>query len=165
MRKWSRFHLRHRDTNEHILASLDIIPPCLVQSMLQEQQHSLLSAFAQDVQQPKNEAVHTKMSNIVAPIIEEIDHSFLCDRSDALCREFLESSKLKAVFVDFPTTAENIAAWMFEKLSDEFVVFKNIHELRVVVQETERTSAEVSGLIRVNVTNVKVLEHQGHMLE
>lgn len=105
------------------------------------------------------------MSNIVSPIIDEIDHSFLCDRSDSLCREFLESSKLKAVFVDFPTTAENIAGWMFEKLSEEFVVFKNIHELRVVVQETERTSAEVSGLIRMSAPNVKVLEHQGHMLE
>ncbi len=105
------------------------------------------------------------MSNIVSPIIEEIDHSFLCDSSDELCRVFLETSKLKAVFVDFSTTAENIAAWMFEKLSDEFVVFKNIHEIRVVVQETERTSAEVSGLIRINIANVKVLEHQGHMLE
>lgn len=105
------------------------------------------------------------MSNIVSPIIEEIDHAFLCDRSDSLCRDFLEESTLKVVFVDFHTTAENIASWMFEKLSNEFVVFKNIDELRIIVQETERTSAEVSGRIRVNAANVKVLEHQGHMLE
>ncbi len=105
------------------------------------------------------------LSSILAPMIEEIDHSFLCDRSDALCRDFLESSKLKAVFVDFPTTAENIAQWFFEKLSDAFVVHKNIHELRIAVAETERTSAEVSGEIRVSIPERRVLEHHSHMTE
>ena len=105
------------------------------------------------------------LSSILAPMIEEIDHSFLCDKSDALCREFLESSKLKAVFVDFPTTAENIAGWFFEKLSDAFVVHKNIRELRVAVAETERTSAEVSGEIRIATPERRVLEHHSHMLE
>lgn len=105
------------------------------------------------------------LTSIVAPMIEEIDHSFLCDRSDKLCSDFLESSKLKAVFVDFPTTAENIAKWFYEKLSDVFVVHKNIRELRVVVAETERTSAEVHGEIRIATPENRVLEHHAHMLE
>lgn len=105
------------------------------------------------------------LTSILAPMIEEIDHSFLCDLSDELCLNFLESAKLKAVFVDFPTTAENIAKWFFEKLSDTFVVHKNIRELRVVVAETERTSAEVNGEIRVSTPEHRVLEHHAHMLE
>lgn len=105
------------------------------------------------------------LSAIVSPLIERLDHAFLCDRSDTVCVGFLEETGLKAVFVDFPTTAENIAAWMFEKLSDDLLVFKNIHGLRIVVQETERTSAEVSGELRVSIPDTRVLEHQGHMLE
>lgn len=105
------------------------------------------------------------LSAIVSPFIEGLDHAFLCDRSDAICVRFLEETGLKANFVDFPTTAENIAAWMFEKLSDDLVVFKNIHELRIVVQETERTSAEVSGELRVSIPDRVVREHQAHMME
>src|SRR5256885_5275357 len=46
------------------------------------------------------------LKQMVDPLVAEIDHSFLCDRADTLIVEFLEQSKLKGVYVDFPTTAE-----------------------------------------------------------
>src|SRR5688500_15815399 len=62
------------------------------------------------------------IKSIVQPFIDEVDHAFLCDASDELIVTFLKQSGLKAVYVDFPTTAENMAAWFFQKLADEFVV-------------------------------------------
>ncbi len=85
------------------------------------------------------------LKKIVDPLVAEIDHAFLCDRSDALIVEFLERSGLKAVYVDFPTTAENLARWFFERLSTVFAPMKHLESLRVRIQETERTFAEVSG--------------------
>jgi 6-pyruvoyltetrahydropterin/6-carboxytetrahydropterin synthase len=93
------------------------------------------------------------LKKMVDPLIAEIDHAFLCDRSDTLIVDFLESSDLKAVYVNFPTTAENLAKWFFERLQALFyqlnngLSMKHLHELRVRIQETERTYAEVSGLL------------------
>jgi 6-pyruvoyltetrahydropterin/6-carboxytetrahydropterin synthase len=85
------------------------------------------------------------LKKMVDPLVAEIDHSFLCDRSDRLIVDFLKSSGLKAIYVDFPTTAENIAKWFFARLSPLFAPMKHLSELRVRIQETERTFAEVSG--------------------
>ena len=103
--------------------------------------------------------------SIVEPFVKEIDHSFLCDRNDAMVKDFLLNSGLKVVFVDFPTTAENIAGWFFERLSGEFMRMKNIRELRIIVSETERTTAEVFGEIRISSLDTRIFEHQAHMLE
>ncbi len=102
--------------------------------------------------------------NIVEPHIKEIDHAFLCDNSDTLVKDFLKSSALKAVYVDFSTTAENIARWFFERLSDHFMMMKNIQGLRIAVSETERTTAEVVGEIRISPLSIPILEHQTHLV-
>jgi 6-pyruvoyltetrahydropterin/6-carboxytetrahydropterin synthase len=94
-----------------------------------------------------------ELKKIVDPLVAEIDHAFLCDRSDTLIVTFLESSGLKAVYVDFPTTAENVAKWFFERLktlfrpSEDVSRMKHLRELRVRIQETERTYAEVWGML------------------
>jgi len=100
--------------------------------------------------------------SIVEPFIKEIDHAFLCDNSDKLIRDFLKGTSLKVVFVDFPTTAENIAQWFFERLADNFMPIKNISGLRIIVSETERTTAEVSGEIRVSPVDTRLFAHQSH---
>ena len=84
-----------------------------------------------------------ELTRIVDPMVAEIDHAFLCDRSDTLIVEFLKQSGLKAVYIDFPSTAENIARWFFERLAITFSSMKHLRELRVRIQETERTYAEV----------------------
>ncbi|MDP4200603.1 MAG: 6-carboxytetrahydropterin synthase [Bacteroidota bacterium] len=85
------------------------------------------------------------LKRMVDPMVAELDHAFLCTRSDVLISDFLRGSGLKAVYVDWPTTAENIARWFFERLSLTFASMKHLRELRVRIQETERTYAEVSG--------------------
>ena len=102
------------------------------------------------------------MVSIVEPFIKEIDHSFLCDRSDTVVKDFLLANGFKAVFVDFPTTAENIAQWFYERLSVQFMVMKNILDLRIIVSETERTTAEVSGEIRISSSDSRLFAHQTH---
>ncbi len=93
------------------------------------------------------------LKQMVDPLVAEIDHAFLCDRTDTLIANFLGSTDLKAVYVDFPTTAENIAKWFFERIKSLFrpsenpAAMKHLCELRVRIQETERTYAEVSGLL------------------
>jgi 6-pyruvoyltetrahydropterin/6-carboxytetrahydropterin synthase len=99
---------------------------------------------------------------IVEPLVKEIDHAFLCDNSDTLIKDFLKGTSLKSVFVDFPTTAENLAEWFFERLSDHFILIKNIHELRIIVSETERTTAEVFGEIRISSVHSHNSHHHVH---
>jgi 6-pyruvoyltetrahydropterin/6-carboxytetrahydropterin synthase len=103
--------------------------------------------------------------HIVEPFVKEIDHAFLCDTSDSLIKDFLKNTSLKTVFVDFPTTAEHIAQWFFERLAEHFMPMKNLRELRIIISETERTTAEVSGEIRVSPLDTRIFEHQAHMLE
>ena len=105
------------------------------------------------------------LKQYIDPLVAEIDHAFLCDESDSLMKDFLQQSGLKVVFVEFPTTAENIARWFYDRLADIFSPMKHIAELRVRVEETERTYAEVSGEIRYNLSERKSFEHQAHMLE
>jgi 6-pyruvoyltetrahydropterin/6-carboxytetrahydropterin synthase len=105
------------------------------------------------------------LSAICEPIVKEIDHAFLCDNSDTEVKTFLIQTRYKAVFVDFPTTAENISAWFYERFANMLMPFKNLRTLRIVVSETERTTAEVTGELRVTPLTSKVLEHQSHMLE
>jgi 6-pyruvoyltetrahydropterin/6-carboxytetrahydropterin synthase len=102
---------------------------------------------------------------ICEPVIKEIDHSFLCDNSDTEVKDFLVKTGYKAVFVDFPTTAENIAAWFYERLSNMLMPYKHLRSLRIVVSETERTTAEVTGELRVSLFDTRILEHQAHMTE
>ena len=105
------------------------------------------------------------LGGICEPMIKEIDHSFLCDNTDEEVKAFLVKTGYKAVFVDFPTTAENIAAWFYERFANLLMPLKNLRTLRVVVSETERTTAEVEGELRITPVASKVLEHQAHMLE
>ena len=108
-----------------------------------------------------------ELSSLVEPLVREVDHAFLCDTSDELMRDFLSATGLKVVFVEFSTTAENIAAWFYERLADMFVPMKHLVELRVRISETERTWAEVKGPLRVAIPRAELLsqEHRGHMLE
>jgi 6-pyruvoyltetrahydropterin/6-carboxytetrahydropterin synthase len=87
------------------------------------------------------------LKKLVDPMIAEIDHAFLCDRSDKVICDFMAHSGLKAVYVDWPSTAENICRWFFERITKTLGPMKHLSELRVRIQETERTYAEVSGTL------------------
>lgn len=96
------------------------------------------------------------LKKLVTPIVERLDHAFICDTSDTMMVEFFQKNPLKVVYVDFPTTAENIAAYFVreiqKKLQEKMIP---ISSLNVRVHETERTFAEV----KVTMSD---LEHQGN---
>ena len=82
------------------------------------------------------------MKALVKPLVDELDHAFLCSNSDEVMKPFLESSKLKAVYVDFFTTAENLSFYFIKKIKEKLVPYKNITALKVRIQETTSSYAE-----------------------
>ncbi len=83
------------------------------------------------------------IEDVVNPLIDEVDHAFMCSNDDAITRQFLIETGLKAVFVDFYSTAENIALYFLNKIREQ-LHHPNLTRLSVRVYETEREFAEVS---------------------
>lgn len=83
------------------------------------------------------------LKKIMDPIIEELDHSFMVNRSDKELIEILDRLKSNKVIVDFDSTAENICLYLLEKVRVSELP-KNIEEVKVRVLETENTYAEES---------------------
>ena len=84
-----------------------------------------------------------ELKKIIQPIIEPIDHCFICDESDAEVKAFLHTHNFKMVVVPFSTTAENIAAYLLEKIWRAFEHHERVHSITLRLAETETTWAEV----------------------
>lgn len=83
------------------------------------------------------------MKSMVAPLIDALDHCFMCDKSDSTMQSFLVEHGMKTVVVDFPTTAENIARMLVDGVVERLPKDHHIDAIRVRVYETEKTYAEV----------------------
>lgn len=86
------------------------------------------------------------MKTIIQPIIDELDHSFLCDSSDTQMINFFTNNPMKVVYIDAPTTAENIALYLLNRIQEQLLSYSNITGVRVTVFETENTFAEVHNI-------------------
>ncbi len=86
------------------------------------------------------------LTQIVNPLIDELDHSFLCDRADSELTETLKKLNSKIVIIDSSTTAENIAKYLTEKILETNLP-KNISRVSVKLFETEDSFAEYSKTI------------------
>ncbi len=84
------------------------------------------------------------MKSAVQPIVDRLDHCFLCDESDTVMHEFFDAHPMNVVYVPFPTTAENIAVYILRAIAPEFRRFPSLKRLTVRVHETQRTYAEIS---------------------
>ena len=69
---------------------------------------------------------YQEISDVVKPILERLDHSFLCQEDDTAMRAFLEAENQKMVLVPFHSTAENIAKWIAEELAPVFRGRENV---------------------------------------
>jgi 6-pyruvoyltetrahydropterin/6-carboxytetrahydropterin synthase len=88
---------------------------------------------------------YLELARLVQPLLEKLDHAFLCSTDDTLMQEFFrQHPEFKVVFVPFPTTAENIARYLADQLRETLQAYPNVHRLHVRVQETDRTFAEVT---------------------
>jgi 6-pyruvoyltetrahydropterin/6-carboxytetrahydropterin synthase len=91
------------------------------------------------------------IKRIVKPIVEELDHSFMCYDGDVVMKELLVKADLKAVYVPFQATAENLCTYFMQYIKKELVSLRresgsyhrNIRHIKIRVCETESTYAEV----------------------
>jgi len=84
----------------------------------------------------------------VAPIVDRLDHAFLCDESDSDVLGFLRQSGSKHVAVPFSSTAENIAAWLLDQVLGALSSYSNVETVSVRLRETTATYAEVSASLK-----------------
>mgnify|MGYP005822196009 CR=1 FL=1 len=85
-----------------------------------------------------------KIDEIVKPILEAYDHSFVIYKNDIEILEFVKNNKFKMVELDFNTTSENLAQHFANLYKGKFSKFNNLHTLNVRVYETVDAYAEVN---------------------
>ncbi len=83
-----------------------------------------------------------EMKRLVRPLIERLDHAFLCDDRDEIMKSFLSATQFKVLYVPFTSTAENIAGFLADELWSLFGLLPGIHALRLRLQETDHSYAE-----------------------
>lgn len=82
------------------------------------------------------------LKQIVQPLLEELDHSFACNESDALMADFLRTTPFKVVWFPFHTTAENLVEYLADRVWDRLGTFSAISALTLRLQETSISYAE-----------------------
>lgn len=85
--------------------------------------------------------------NIVNPIIDELDHSIICDKNDEELVEIAQKLNERVVIIDSPTTAENISIYIANRILKSNLP-ENISSLNVQVFETLDAFAEHSVKIK-----------------
>ncbi len=83
------------------------------------------------------------MKRLVTPVLDQLDHCFLCDDGDALMLGFFEGSGMKYKVVPFTSTAENLVLYLLDELWRMFEPWSRIRALNLRLQETEISYAEV----------------------
>ncbi len=87
------------------------------------------------------------LSLLVKPIIEELDHSFLCFAEDKDVINFLKEHNLKYKIVSYNPTVENICMDLFQKIKEKIIGhnIKNIKHLTIRIHESPNDYAEFCG--------------------
>ncbi|MBL7998906.1 MAG: 6-carboxytetrahydropterin synthase [Candidatus Kapabacteria bacterium] len=80
----------------------------------------------------------------VDPIVESLDHCFICDEDDSVMIEFFLTNPMKVTMVPFSTTAENICRWLCETIWQEMQAHERINSITCRLHETERAYAQYS---------------------
>jgi len=81
------------------------------------------------------------LENIVEPIIDKLDHSFLVYGGDKEIITFLEKMNSKKVIVDFQSTVENITKYFLSEISKNKFP-SNVSSLKVKIYESQNDYAE-----------------------
>ncbi|MCZ7557659.1 MAG: 6-pyruvoyl tetrahydropterin synthase family protein [Bacteroidia bacterium] len=84
-----------------------------------------------------------EMKRLIMPLIDELDHAFLCDDKDTLMLNFLSGSGLKYKIVPFTSTAENLSLYLLDELWKVFESKAEVTALKLRLRETEISYAEV----------------------
>lgn len=100
---------------------------------------------------PRNDGMvidYYDIKSEIKPLVAALDHCFLCSADDELMAAFLKTVEMKTVYVDFPSTAENIALYFLAAIRSGLKHHENLRSVAVRVYETENEYAEVSADFR-----------------
>ncbi len=81
------------------------------------------------------------VKEIIEPIVEKLDHSFMVNQKDNMVIEFLEKLNSKKVVVDFDSTVENITRYLITEIKKAKLP-SNVKGIKVRVCETPDDYAE-----------------------
>jgi len=85
-----------------------------------------------------------ELSKIVKPVVEKLDHCFLCETMDNDMVNFLANHKMKYLVMDFESTVENVSKYLANlftaKLSKKR--HSNIKSVTVKLYETPNSHSE-----------------------
>ncbi len=81
------------------------------------------------------------LKDIIEPLIDKMDHSFLVYEGDDSIIEFLEKMNSKMVIVNFQSTVENITNYFLAEIK-KIKLPSNIEKVKVRVYETPDDYAE-----------------------
>ena len=86
------------------------------------------------------------VKELINPIVEELDHSFMVEDNDTRLINLLDSMDSKYIKVDFHSTAENLVYYFIEEITNSNLP-GNISAIKVTIFETETTYAEAEVIL------------------
>ena len=81
------------------------------------------------------------LKEIIKPIVEKLDHSFMVNKNDGVVLDFLEKLNSKKVIVDFDSTVENITRYLIDEIKKADLP-SNVKGIKVRVCESPDDYAE-----------------------
>lgn len=85
-----------------------------------------------------------RLSEIVGPLVSQLDHCFICYREDTEMLDFLRRMEMKHTVISFHSTAENMTEWMLKHFAEPLASYPNLNRLTVRLHETAKVFAEAS---------------------
>lgn len=83
------------------------------------------------------------IKKIVDPLLDKLDHSFICDDKDTELIEFLVKMQFKHLVIPYYSTAENIAKFIIFDLIPHFELLENLDWIKLRLYETDDVFAEL----------------------
>ena len=106
--------------------------------------HSYKMVLALVGELDKNSMVldYDEIDRIIRPLMNQLDHAFLCDKDDKLMIEFLATNGFKYSIIPYYTTSENLVTYFLDTIKEQFQKFNNLESLSITVFETVDAFAE-----------------------
>jgi 6-pyruvoyltetrahydropterin/6-carboxytetrahydropterin synthase len=84
-----------------------------------------------------------EIERIFTPIIQLLDHAFVCDAQDTLMLNFLKANGFKHYVIENTTTSENMATLLLDLSLPELHRHKNLEKVTIRFWETLDSFAEI----------------------
>jgi len=84
------------------------------------------------------------VAELLKPLINELDHAFLCEARDASLIAFLKKENMKHKIVPFRTTVENLCTYVADALKPSLSARTRLTEFSVTIHETARNAGTVT---------------------